>query len=302
MPVQQVQVVTSPDGTAIWAESNGNTTRPALVFVHGLSCTALGWDRQFADGALQRAFHLVRYEMRGHGRSGKPLDEAAYASRRIADDFRVVCEAFGVVKPYMMGWSLGGTIAVDVVTAFGVDYLSGIIYVGGSILALHYHVPCRHPVMTALFPLITSPASDDLSENGAKFVDSCVAAPLSVEEKLSFLGGFLLNPRTARYWSIRRVQDHTVWERTARPLPVLIVQGTEDLHCLYETMIAIARRVYDDVEVKMMPGIGHSPHYESPEETNRAIEEWMKRKALSGESADVCASQTPGNPSHRREL
>lgn len=97
-------MLTSPDGTPIWAESNGNTSKPAIVFVHGLSCTALGWDRQFADPALQRDFHLVRYEMRGHGRSGKPLDEQGYESQKIAGDFAAVCEAFGVVKPFLMGW------------------------------------------------------------------------------------------------------------------------------------------------------------------------------------------------------
>ncbi len=100
----QEHMLTSPDGTRIWAESNGNTSKPAIVFVHGLSCTALGWDRQFADPALQRDFHLVRYEMRGHGRSGKPLEEQDYESGKIAADFAAVCEAFGVVKPFLMGW------------------------------------------------------------------------------------------------------------------------------------------------------------------------------------------------------
>lgn len=166
---------------------------------------------------------------------------------------------------------------MDVVTAYSVDYLSGIIYVGGSIVALHYHPVCRHPVMTELVPIITSLASDDLSDGAERFVDSCVAAPLSYAEKLSFMGGFLMQPRAARFWSIRRKQDHTVWERTARPLPVLVVQGTEDLHCLYETMISIARRVYDRVEVKMMPGIGHSPHFESPAEVNRIVGDWAKK-------------------------
>ena len=101
---ERTRMLTSPDGTPIWAESAGDTTRPELVFVHGLSCTALGWDKQFADPAMQRAFHLVRYEMRGHGRSGKPREAKDYASARIAEDFKTVCDAFGVVKPVLVGW------------------------------------------------------------------------------------------------------------------------------------------------------------------------------------------------------
>ena len=43
-------------------------------------------------------------------------------------------------------------------------------------------------------------------------------------------------------------------------------------------MIAIAKRIYDDVEVRLMDGVGHSPHFESPMEANRFIYEWVKRK------------------------
>ena len=45
-PTSRIQVLTSPDGTKIWAESAGDPSKPAIVFVHGLSCTALGWDAQ----------------------------------------------------------------------------------------------------------------------------------------------------------------------------------------------------------------------------------------------------------------
>ena len=166
---------------------------------------------------------------------------------------------------------------VDVVTAYGPDYISGVIYVGGSILALHYHPPCRHPRMTELFPLITSLDSHDMSAGAEAFVDSCVERPLPFATKLQWMGGFIMQPRAARYWSIKRVQDHAVWERTARRIPVLVIQGTEDQHCVYETMISIAKRVYDSVEVHLMEGIGHSPHCESPAETNGFIVDWVKR-------------------------
>ena len=96
--------LTSSDGTAIYADATGVPTNTAIVFIHGLSCTALGWEKQFADAALCASFHLVRYEMRGHGRSGKPLEEEGYTSTKIAEDFRTVCEAFGLVKPFIAGW------------------------------------------------------------------------------------------------------------------------------------------------------------------------------------------------------
>ena len=103
-PLSGEQILTSSDGTKIWSESAGNPSKPALVFIHGLSCSALGFDKQFVDQGLLENFHLIRYEMRGHGRSGQPLEAEAYQSLRYAEDFKTVCDAFGAAKPFLVGW------------------------------------------------------------------------------------------------------------------------------------------------------------------------------------------------------
>ena len=104
MPLAGEQILSSPDGTKIWAESAGNPTKPALVFIHGLSCTALGFDNQFTDKELLANFHLIRYEIRDHARSGIPTGPEGYESIRYAEDFKTVCEAFGAEKPFLVGW------------------------------------------------------------------------------------------------------------------------------------------------------------------------------------------------------
>lgn len=103
-PLCGEQILASADGTKIWAESAGNPTKPALVFIHGFACSALGFDKQFADAGLLENFHLIRYEMRGHCRSGQPPEAQAYQSIRYAEDFKTVCDAFGVEKPFLIGW------------------------------------------------------------------------------------------------------------------------------------------------------------------------------------------------------
>ena len=42
--------------------------------------------------------------MRGHGRSGKPLEAEAHESIRYAQDFVAVVKAFNLKKPYLFGW------------------------------------------------------------------------------------------------------------------------------------------------------------------------------------------------------
>ena len=42
-------------------------------------------------------------------------------------------------------------------------------------------------------------------------------------------------------------------------------------------MRALIERVYADVEVCMLDGVGHVPHFEAAQETNRAISQWVGR-------------------------
>ena len=170
-----------------------------------------------------------------------------------------------------------GAIVVDVVTAYGADYLSGVAYVGGPILAIHHHPPCMHPRLAAIAPLMLSDAPDDLSAAAEAFVDSCARAPLPYATKLLWMGGFVTQPRTARRLSVRRAQDHTVWERVARKLPVLVVQGSEDQHRDWEAMRALLEKLFADLEIRMLDGVGHSPHVERPAETDRAISTWVAK-------------------------
>ncbi|KAH9918571.1 alpha/beta-hydrolase [Epithele typhae] len=276
---EREQLLISPDGTPIWAGSSGDPSKPAIVFVHGLSSTARSWDAQFADPALLSAFHLVRYEMRGHGRSGKPVDEDAYSSHKIAADFKTVCDAFGVVRPILEGWSLGGAVVVDVVTAYGADYLAGIIYIGGPTVALQH--PCLHPNFLAVIPQIMSPNADDTHRGAELFVDSCAKAPLPYETKLEWMGAWVAQPRMSRHWSTQRKQDPAVWEASARGIPVVVIQGLEDAHCAIEETISLVRKVYADVEVHLLENVGHSPHVETPEVANKLMLEWALRKTIS---------------------
>lgn len=47
----------------------------------------------------------MRYDLRGHGRSGKPETDAGYTSDKFAEDFKAVMTAFGLTKPIVVGWS-----------------------------------------------------------------------------------------------------------------------------------------------------------------------------------------------------
>jgi pimeloyl-ACP methyl ester carboxylesterase len=125
--------VMAPDGVPIAAQSWGDPSKPAIVFVHGFGQCHLSFLKQ-VRGALARSFHLVTFDLRGHGASGKPLGERHYARATIwADDIAAVLDAARVETALFVGWSLGGRIAIDYLATHGTSRLAGLNLVGSSI-------------------------------------------------------------------------------------------------------------------------------------------------------------------------
>ena len=116
------KIVTSSDGLQIFTESAGKEGAPAgaspssssdsansflmqhrciVIFLHGLACTSAAFDPLFADPTLTSSVFMVsrtgflfdqprddlfgvqiRYDVRGHGRTGGPDSAEGYVSKR----------------------------------------------------------------------------------------------------------------------------------------------------------------------------------------------------------------------------
>ncbi|KAJ7074784.1 Alpha/Beta hydrolase protein [Mycena amicta] len=169
---------TSADGTLIYAEAVGSRTntkpKPVLVFIHGFSMTSIAFDKIFEDEGWSGWGYLIRYDLRGHGRSGKPTTDEAWLSARMAEDFDAVLRAFSVQeeKPYVLGWSLGATFITDILTLHpeseSQHYLSGIIYAA----ALPYMGPTLalvgSPACLALLPGLMQTGDVDAYQEAAR--------------------------------------------------------------------------------------------------------------------------------------
>lgn len=88
--------------------------RPFLL-VHGLASNARTWDAVAAR--LAAAGHPVTaVDQRGHGRSDKPASGYDFAS--VTADLNQLLDALGTTRPYLLGQSWGGNVAL----AFGAAY------------------------------------------------------------------------------------------------------------------------------------------------------------------------------------
>src|SRR5262245_30396805 len=98
--------VINADGCPIYVEVEGPQRAPVLMLSNSLGTTLHMWDRQVAP--FTQHFRLVRYDRRGHGRSGVP--KGPYTMERLGRDVLAVLDALGLSRINWCGLSMGGMV------------------------------------------------------------------------------------------------------------------------------------------------------------------------------------------------
>ena len=98
------------NGTRLFYEIAG--AGPPLALIHGFGLDTRMWNDQYA--ALARRYRVLRYDARGFGRSAVPGAEP-YAHE---EDLRALLEYLGIGHTALIGFSLGGGIAISFALAY----------------------------------------------------------------------------------------------------------------------------------------------------------------------------------------
>jgi len=94
------------DGCPIHVEVEGPQGAPVLMLSNSLGTTLHMWDEQVAP--FTQHFRLVRYDRRGHGKSGAP--KGPYTMDRLGRDVLAVLDGLGLKKVNWCGLSMGGML------------------------------------------------------------------------------------------------------------------------------------------------------------------------------------------------
>jgi len=98
--------IVNADGCPIYVEVEGPERAPVLMLSNSLGTTLNMWDRQVAP--FTQHFRLVRYDRRGHGRSGVP--KGPYTMERLGRDVLAVLDALDIKRINWCGLSMGGMV------------------------------------------------------------------------------------------------------------------------------------------------------------------------------------------------
>jgi pimeloyl-ACP methyl ester carboxylesterase len=88
-----------------------------VVLIHGLDSSAdINWRLPGTIKMLAESYQVISFDLRGHDHSGKPENESDYGLEMMEDVVRLL-DHLKIEKAHIVGYSLGGMIAVKLVVA-----------------------------------------------------------------------------------------------------------------------------------------------------------------------------------------
>ncbi len=211
-------------GITLAVESWGKPEHPAIVLIHGLGQTRLAWSTLIEN--LAPRFHVVAYDLRGHGESDKPLDSEAYVDgERWADDLHRVIQVAQVQHPAVVAWSLGGVVVCHYLRVFGEERIGRLVFVGAvTDFSAQYFEPATGEILSGL-------EAEDLSSRTRAvraFVDASFAQPLphSLREDMLVWGGMVPAKVHAAIRRLPLVDADVALRKLTRP--TLVIHGARD--------------------------------------------------------------------------
>ncbi len=267
-------VTTAFADIAVW-DSGG--AGPTVLMLHGNSSCKEIFRRQF-DSPLGARFRLIAIDLPGHGASSDARNPASgYILSGYVGCAVQVLEQLGVTRTTVFGWSLGGHIALDMISRFG--GLTGVMICGtppvpgtmeGALLGFQQN---QHMALSS---------TKAWSETDAEVYAHVTAGPEAAFEP------FMLAAARRAHGAAREiffanalagvVDDQRQIAETAK-IPLAIVNGAEDpfLNAGYFDTLRYANLW--DGEVHRLAGLGHAPFWEAPERFNPLFERFVTETA-----------------------
>jgi len=146
------------NGTKLYYEIAGKGV--PLILIHGSFGDRRHWDLQFKE--LAKKYKVVRYDVRGYGRSALPNPDEVYKD---ADDLNALMDFLKIKKAHICGLSMGSIIAIDFTLAYP-DKCISLIPIGPRVAGdgvAEYKTPNADTVR-----IIMTKATEILKNKGAK--------------------------------------------------------------------------------------------------------------------------------------
>jgi pimeloyl-ACP methyl ester carboxylesterase len=276
---------TTSDGSQIFWEQHGEAGEP-LLCIMGLGGASHFWERQTPTFAKHH--RTIVLDNRGTGRSDKP--KGPYSIALMADDAIRVLDAAGHRRAHVLGISMGGMIAQELVLAHP-DRVASLV------LACTFARPDQHAEEVATqaaketgapspLNLLKESANIDLSgvssKDMFKFMMSLVCSPEFIAREKEFLRSLMQRTMDSGTQMEHFVaQFSAIMKHDASPrlknlkTPTLVYTGDSDKLVPPKHSDELHQLIPGSKLVKV-PGGTHGFNIEMPELFNQTVLDWFK--------------------------
>jgi non-heme chloroperoxidase len=239
-----------------------------VVLVPGFGMTHQAWDRQVRvlAGAGRR---VIALDQRGHGRSDKPLD--GYGVDRLARDLICVLDALGLERCTVIGWSFGGQVGFRA-AALEPSRVERLVLVGSN--AVRASRSAEFPFGREPGPTIEAMLALELADRfGAR--RTTIRGGFAAEPDPTVLDWMTTQSLAMPSWAAvecyrSMLETDLMADLDAVRIPVLQIIGEQDpVHSAKGARWLNERLA--DARLVEIPGCGHYPMFEAPDELDRHL-------------------------------
>lgn len=245
-------------GRISWADTGSDG--PAVLLIHGNSSCKEIFGRQLVS-ELGLGYRMIALDLPGHGQSSDAPDPArTYSIHGFADAAMALLDALGVERATVVGWSLGGHAALEMMERWPgtvAAWITGTPPAGGADMPNAFR-PSDHMNLTFKEVFTDEEACIYAQETvgaGVKplpwMIDACRRAdgrfrPLMMQ---SVAAGLDLDGR--------RIAE-------TAPQPLAVVSGSEEPFVDNAFLRTVAYNNLWDGKVHILDGLAHMPFWEAP--------------------------------------
>ncbi|MFH1807887.1 MAG: alpha/beta hydrolase [Pseudomonadota bacterium] len=276
----------SVDGTEIFYNTTG--AGETIVMCDGIGCDQYAWT--YLAPYLATRFQVVRWNYRGHGRSGPPPSLDAMTLDRLCDDLDAVLDAVGARHAILVGHSMGVQVLLEqwqrrpstvrgLVTICGA-YGRPLDTLRGSALAMTLFPHLR--ALAGIFPNLTQLAWEHLVPTrlalalaGWVEVNMDLVRVVDFIPYLDHLGHIDVQVFLALLGDISERSAEDALSRIA--VPTLVLAGERDTF----TPARLAERMHQLIpnsEYLLVPLGSHTMPIEMPDLVNLRVEKFLRER------------------------
>ena len=269
--------IAGPGGHSIFARVDGPEDAPLLTLLHGFPTSSFDWAPVVER--LRGERRLISIDFLGFGNSFKPRKHR-YSLLEQADAVEAAWRQLGVSRTGLVCHDYGTSVGLELLARedddeLGVELTGAAFLNGGMIAELHRPVPVQRLLAHRFAgPVLTRLVTERTFTRGLRGVFAKPPSDAELHEHwlaLTNRGG-----RTQGHELLAYIEDRKTyarrWEEALRRarVPLQLIWGPLDPvsggHMLTEL-----RQRRPDAEVVELPGVGHYPQLEAPDEVAEAL-------------------------------